>query len=292
MSDERMRRAVLPMTAEIPPGTTARVTGRPTSAFRPERILISEGSFPIPWARRAWTWPLVHLGRGLHRAHRGLARLLRVDLIAPRERWLPVSKAFALAHPDEVSWSPGYEWREKNRCLHDVDEDVDRSEENGDNGEGSEGEENEEKGEDGHWYVIVPVPFKRRERLLGSIDRLARRLSGVRTRWQRAQLATLMICDIQVSRRSQIMGGGGPLPAELFSTSAVDNFLQLETCDGEGEIAIEVMNAGTRACQLRMGVVGMQILDSSSGARGPGSGDTDPTPGSLVVASGALGAAS
>ena len=94
-------KSILPLTATIPSGAIVRVSIKPRTTFRPERLLISPHSFPLSLARRVWTWPLVMIGNMLGRVHRGLAKLLHVDLHATHERREYVSAEYAQEHPEE-----------------------------------------------------------------------------------------------------------------------------------------------------------------------------------------------
>jgi hypothetical protein len=145
-------RALMALMATIPPGATARMLSKPRVAFRPERLLISPQSFPLALARRVWTWPLVVIGHVLGRLHRGLAKLLRVDLYAAHEHREYVSVEYAQAHADEVSWDQDEETK---------DEDEDRP------------------------FILVPTSLNRRERMLAPLGRASRWLSQLRLRWQR-----------------------------------------------------------------------------------------------------------
>jgi hypothetical protein len=87
---QRVIRKIFPLSATIPPGQRTIVTATPKEPFRIDRLTISPQSFPVPALRKLWTWPLVHTGAALGRAHRALARLLRVDLYASHERRDPV----------------------------------------------------------------------------------------------------------------------------------------------------------------------------------------------------------
>lgn len=205
------------MTAAIPPDMGARVISMVYLRFRPERLIISPHSFPLSLTRRAWTWPLVAIGSVLIRAHRRLAKILRVDPCAPHERKEYMSAEYAQTH--EVCW----------------DDDDDRP------------------------FVLVPTKLNRRERLLAPLDRASRRLSQVRLRWQQAQLSTLTVCDITISGRSQFVDGQNPLPADMFATSQIDDFVNLGDCAVGQKIGIEVHNGNRRKCQLQMSFVG-QIL--------------------------------
>ncbi len=220
-------RSTLPMTATIPPDTTARVKARLRVAFRPERLLVSPHSFPLSLTRRAWTWPLVAIGRVLGRVHRGLAKLLRVDLFAVHERREYVSVAYAQAHTEEVSWEYA-------------------------------SEEDEDEGE-GRPFILIPTPLPRRERLLAPLDRVARRLSWLRRDWQQAQLATLLVCNITIASRSQFVEGAAPLPAEMFATRSIDTFVSFGACRAGDEIEVDVHNGNRRACQLQMTLLGIGI---------------------------------
>ncbi len=217
----------IPMTAMIPPGTTTRVKARLRVAFRPDRLLVSPHSFPLSLTRRAWTWPLVAIGRVLGRVHRGLAKLLRVDLFAVHERREYVSVAYAQAHTEEVSWE----------YTNEEDEDED----------------------EGRPFILIPIPLHRRERLLASMGRASHRLSQLRYHWQQTQLATLLVCNITIAGRSQFVEGAAPLTAEMFATSSIDTFVNLGVCGAENEIEIDVHNGNRRACQLQMTLLGIGI---------------------------------
>ena len=215
-------RTQLPLTATIPSGTTIRLIARSRSAFRPERLLVSPLSFPLSLARRVWTWPLVAIGSVLVRAHRGLAKLLRVDLHAMRARREHVSAEYARAHPEEVSW----------------DEDEDSAE--------------------GRPFVLVSTPLSRRERLLVPLSRAAGRLSQVRLRWQLSQLSTVLVRDVAISRRTLLVDGASSLPADVFAAPAIGSFVSFSapSCRPGDAIEIEVHNGNRRECRLAMTVVG------------------------------------
>lgn len=217
-------KSILPLTATIPPGATARVITKPRAAFRPERLLVSPHSFPLSLARRTWTWPLVAIGNVLSLAHRGLAKLLRVDLHAAHERREYVSVEYA--QTNEVFW----------------DED----------------EENEDESE-GRPFILVPTALNRRERLLAPLGRAARRLSQIRLRWQQAQLATLLVCNITISKQPQFVDGAAPLPADLFAAPSIDTFVNFSapSCMAGHEIEIDVHNGNRRECQLMMTLIGV-----------------------------------
>jgi hypothetical protein len=231
-------RSVLPLTATIPPGATARVLAKPRVAFRPERLVVSPHSFPLSLVRRAWTWPLVVIGHVLGRLHRGLAKLLRVDLYAAHERREYVSVEYAQAHADEVSWEYA-SW--------DQDEET-------------KDEETEDEDE-GRPFILVPTALDRRERLLAPLGRASRWLSQLRLRWQQAQLATLLVCDITISSQSQFVDGAAPLPAEMFATTSIDTFVNFKSCMVGQEITIDVHNGNRRACQLLAAFIGISADD-------------------------------
>jgi hypothetical protein len=215
------------MTAVIPPGKRAIVTVKPRTAFRPERVVISAASFPLSRRRRVWTKPLVVIGSGVGRAHRALARLLRVDLHAPREQ-----REYIDGDPEDD------EYRDAIAMPGDYyyDDDEDR------------------------YYRETPLPLNRRERFLAPIGNTARRLSGVRVRWQQEQLGTLLICQITIAKQP-MLADAGPLPADMFSTSAIDNFLDLGTCTDGHEIAIAIENTNRRECRLAMALIGTTASD-------------------------------
>lgn len=216
-------RQVLLLSATIPPGATARLIARPRQAFRAERLLVSPSSFPLPLARRAWTWPLVAVGGVLGRVYRGLARLLHVDLYAAHERREYVSAEYAQAHAEEVvSW----------------DED-----------EESEGE--------GCPFVLVPAPLSRRERLLAPLGRAGSRLSRLRLDWQQAQLSGVFVCGIAISGQSQLVDGASPLPADIFASPSIDAFMNFASCTVGNSIEVEVHNGNRRECRLVMSLIGI-----------------------------------
>ena len=219
----RAARSVLPMAAVIPSGKRAVVTVKPHTAFRPERVVISATSFPLSRRRRVWTKPLVVAGVGLGRAHRALARLLRVDLYAAHEQ-----REYIDGMPED---EPG---RERESYYYDEEED--------------------------RYFREIPIPLNRRERILAPIGNTARRLSGVRVRWQQEQLGTLLICQITISKQP-MLADAGPLPADMFSTTAIDSFLDLGTCTNDHEIAIEIENNNRRECRLAMALIGTTASD-------------------------------
>jgi hypothetical protein len=224
-------KSVLPLTATIAPGASARVSTELRAAFRPERLLVSPHSFPLSPARRAWTWPLVRIGDVLGRAHRGLAKLLRVDPYAARERREYVSAEYARTH--EVLWE--------------------------------ESEEGEDEAED-RPFILVPAPLNRREGLLAPLGRASRRLSQVRLSWQKAQLATVLVRNITISRRPQLVDGAVPLPVDLFA--AVDTFVNfnIPSCTVGQEIEIDVHNGNRRECRLMMTIIGTSKDDRAGEA--------------------------
>jgi hypothetical protein len=219
--------SVLPLTATIQPGTTARVNAKPSTAFRLERLLVSPHSFPPALARRMWTWPIIKIGNVLGRAHRGLAKLLRVDLRATHERREYVSAEYAQTH--EAYW--------------------DESEE-------------DENDDDGRPFILIATPLNYRERLLAPLGRASRRLSQLRLSWQQAQLATLIVRNITISKQPQFVVSTPPLPADLL---ALTNF-NFSTCTGGHEIEIEIHNRNRRACQLMMSLIGISADDRTGGA--------------------------
>lgn len=104
------------------------------------------------------------IGSVLGRVHRGLAKLLRVDIFAAHERREYVSVEYAQTHAEEVSWE--YEsWDQSEK-----DED--------------------EADSEGRPFILVPTPLNRRDRLLAPLGRASRWLSQLRLRWQQAQLST------------------------------------------------------------------------------------------------------
>lgn len=210
-------RSFLPMTATIPPGATARMIAKPRMAFRPERLIVSPHSFRLSLARRAWTWPLVAIGSMLGRVRRGLARLLRVDLYAPHERREYVSAEYAQAH--EVCW--------------DDDDEHDRP------------------------FILISTPPGRRGRLLASLGRASSRLSGLRLDWQHRQLHTLVLRDVRISKRSQIVDGAAPLPVGMLADFSIDAFLRFNTCTVGDDIEINVHNGSGRECRLLMTLIGI-----------------------------------
>jgi len=230
-------RSTLPLTATIPPGATARVITRPRTAFRPERLLVSPHSFPLSLARRVWTWPLVIIGNVLGRMHRGLAKLLRVDLYATHERREYVSVEYVQAHPEEVvSW------------------------------DGDEESEDENENE-GRPFILVPIPLNRRERLLAPLGWVSGRLSQLRLRWQQAQLSTVLVYNITVAKQRQFVDGAAPLPADLFAAPSISAFVNFNapSCMAGQEIEIDVHNGNRRECRLMMTLIGIS-KDSHAGA--------------------------
>jgi len=167
----------LPLTATIAPGATARVSTRLRSPFRPERLLISPFSFSLPLVRRLWTWFPVTIGNGLGRVHRGLARLLHVDLYPTHEQLEHVSLDYKQTHPEEVVL-----W----------DEEADRP------------------------FILVPTPLNRRGRLLAPLGRAARSLALLRLRWQQAQLSTLRIGSITIATKPPVVDNTVRLSDGLF----------------------------------------------------------------------------
>jgi hypothetical protein len=217
------------MSAVIAPGKRAIVTVKPRTAFRPERVVISAASFPLSRRRRVWTKPLVVVGVGLGRAHRAIARLLRVDLRAPREQ-----REYIDGDPEDDEYRDAIAM--PGSYYYDDDED--------------------------RYYREIPIPLSRRERFLAPISSAARRLSNVRVHWQQEQLGTLLICQITISKQP-MLADAAPLPADMFSTSAVDNFLDLGTCTDGHEIAIEIENNNRRECRLAMALIGTTMSDHS-----------------------------
>lgn len=214
-------KTVLGLKAVILPGTTIRVISKPQAAFRPERLVISPHSFPLSLTRRLWTWPIVTLGNVLGRLHRGLARLLRVDLYAVSKHREYVSMIFAQANAEEVTW--------------DDDE--------GDNKDRP--------------YILVQTPLNRSARLLAPLGRVSQHLSRLRLRWQQTQLSTLIVNNITISKHSQFVDGPSALSADLFSSSSIETFVNYNTCRAGHEIAIDVHNGNRRECQLEVTFVGM-----------------------------------
>ena len=216
-------RSILPLTATIPSGTTARITTRPRTAFRPERLLFSPHSFPLSLTRRVWTWPLVVIGNVLGRVNRGLTKLLRVDLHATHERREYVSVEYAQTHAEEVvSWD-------------------------GD----------EESEDEGRPFILVPTPLNRRERLLAPLGRASGRLSQLRLRWQQAQLSDVFVCGITISGQSQLADSASPLPADMFASSSIDAFVNFVSCAVGNSIEVEVHNGNRRECQLMASLIGI-----------------------------------
>ena len=224
-------RSILPLTATIPPGATARVTTRPRTAFRPERLLFSPHSFPLSLARRVWTWPLVVIGHVLGRVNRGLAKLLRVDLHATHERREYVSVEYAQTHAEEVSWEYA-SW--------DQDEQTEAEDE-----------------DEGRPFVLVPTPLNRRERLLAPLGRASRWLSQLRLRWQLTQLSDVFVCGIKISGQSQLVDGASPLPADMFASSSIDAFVNFASCAVSNSIEVEVHNGNRHECQLMATLIGI-----------------------------------
>lgn len=213
-----MNRATLPLMATIPSGTRAAVTARLFTDFRPDRFTISPQSFPLPAPRRLWTWPLVKAGRALRRGHRVLAKALRVDLYADHER-----REYIADH--EGLDAEGYEFP-------DVHQD-----------------------EDGLWYRVVAIPLNRRERFLEPIGRAAVRLSDIRLRWQLGHVALLTIHQITVGGRPR-MSDNGVLPADLFASAAINNFLTFDSCAKDKDITVEIENGSPRTCHLKASFIG------------------------------------
>ena len=227
----RAQRQVLPISAVIPSGKTAIVTAKPRSAFRVERITISPQSFPLSLARRAWTWPLVVIGGLFGRVHRRIAKLLRVDLYAPREQREYIEHTQDIDVGDlEAAQDRGYVITPSGDEVF-YDEDLDG------------------------YYRIVPIPLNQRERFLAPIGRDARRLGGVRLAWQNAQLAYLTIDNVTVGKASQFAQAGA-LPADMFATNAIDTFVSFDSCAIGQEIAIEISNGNSRECRLMMALIG------------------------------------
>lgn len=110
----------------------------------------------------------------------------------------------------------------------------------------------------GRYYILVPSPLNRRERLLALLERLALRLWRVNANWQSAQLATLVVCDIKISKIS--------LPGHIRLSSVIDTFIRFEKectaeCTAGSEIEIEVHNGNRRECQLKMALLGEERID-------------------------------
>lgn len=213
-------RSMLPLTAAITPGATAHLRAKPPSVFRPERLIVSPHSFPLPLVRRVWTWPIVTTGQVLARVHRVLAKLLQVDLYAAHERRQYVGVEYTRMHPEEVvSW----------------DEDA-------------------EDESEGRPFIWVQAPLNRRERLLALLGRAQRHLSQLRLRWQQKQLSTLRVCNITIAKQSQF---GTPMPADLFGPSITPMDFNAPPCIPGHEIEITVHNGNRRKCQLMMTLIGI-----------------------------------
>jgi hypothetical protein len=218
-SQRALARQMLPMSATIPPGATARIIAKPRTEFRAERLLISPHSFPLSRARRVWTWPLVTIGRALGRVHRGLAKLLHVDLYASHEQREYVSDDYEETYAGELFW----------------DDDEDR------------------------YFILIPTPLNRRERLLAPLGRTSGRFSRIRLSWQEAQLSTVFVCNVTISKRPQFVDGAPPLPGDMFASRAIDTFVEFNTapCMVGHEIEIEVHNGNRRECRLMMSLIGI-----------------------------------
>jgi hypothetical protein len=213
-----MMRSALPLRAAIPPNVRAVVTAKLRTGFRPERLTISPESFPVPALRRAWTWPLVKVGRALGRGHRALAKVMCVDLYADHERRVPVG---------------------------DDEPDGDDIHKDG----------------DGNRYRVVDVPLNRRERILAPIYHLSRRLSDVRLRWQLNHVAMLAIHQITIESVPQ-MAEDGTLPADLFASPVIDQFVTFDSCVKDKEITVEISNGSGRTCHLKAALIGSAVGDA------------------------------
>lgn len=213
------------MSAVIPSGKHTVITASPKMTFRPERVVISPNSFPLSRWRAIWTWPLVVIGAGLGRAHRAIARLMRVDLYAPRER-----REYVDNEPDSESVE---------RVDFEADHFYDADE--------------------GRYYQVTPIPLNRRERFLAPIGRAADRLAGVRVRWQLSQLAFVFIRNVTISARALLADS---LPSDMFASSAIGSFVNFgETCAAGHDIAIEIGNDSLRECRLVMALIGTTMSD-------------------------------
>lgn len=236
----RTVRKVLPMSISqpIPPGASGIVVATPQELFRAERVLVSPSSFPLPWYRLAWTWPAITTGTWIGRAHRVIARWLRVDLHASHERREyidePTEAEIAAAEPR--------------------DERLDVAHDDGDGDGGVTEIFTEFDGEQDRYYRIVEIPLSRRERFLRPIGRLAGRLSRVRTSWQMRHLAMVSITNVKISA-VPIVAPGNALPADMFA-GATDALVSFEPCKAGSKIEVEVANGSPRACQVVMSLIG------------------------------------
>lgn len=224
------------MHATIPPGSIRRVISTPLTAFRPERLLVSPQSFPLPLLRRVWTWPLVKGGNALLRVQRGLAKLLRVDLYAARERREYVSAEYAREHVDEVSWDEADEeaWDvEDEAVLADAFEAILL----------------------GRPFVTVPIPLSRRARALDRLGRSVKWLRECGLRWQCVQLSTLIVHNIIISDRPQF-AKGAPLPADMLAAPVMGGFVNMPSSGAGHAIEVHVENRNRRECRLVMSFVG------------------------------------
>jgi hypothetical protein len=235
-------KSIIPLTATIPPGTTACVSTKPRSGFRPERLLVSPHSFPLSLERRMRTWLPVTIGSLLGRVHRGLAKFLHVDLHATHTRREYVSVEYAQTHAEEVFW--GRVWPPMRSSAEYTLWD--------------QSKENDEESE-GRPFILVQTPLNRRERLLAPLGRASRRLSQIRLRWQQAQLATLLVRNIIISNQPQFVDGTAPLPADLFAAPSIDISMNFNapSCMVGHEIKIDVHNGNRRECQLMMTLIGI-----------------------------------
>lgn len=218
---------VMALGVVIPPGREGTCVVWPKrGAFRPDRVVVSPESFPVPVARRAWTWPAVAAGRILARAHRALARALRVDPHAPRERRVYLA-------PGQLSYEADPELEVQ---IDDEDEEPDGSVRR---------------------FVTVPVQRSRSERALDLIGHAARALSQTRLRWQEQHLAKVVISEIRIGGTPQLAGAGAVPVSLLNSASAGESFLSLQTCATGSDICVSVVNGSTRTCELKMAMIGI-----------------------------------
>lgn len=191
--------------------------------------MFSPQSFPLPLLRRVWTWPLVKAGNAMLRVQRGLAKLLRVDLYAARERREYVSAEYAQEHADEVSWDEADEeaWDvEDEAVLADAFEAITA----------------------GRPFVMVPIPLNRRACVLDQLGHVVGWLRECGLRWQRVQLSTLIVHDIKINAQS--------LPADMFAAPAMDGFVNMASSGAGHSIEVHVENRKQRECRLVMSLIG------------------------------------
>ena len=236
------RRHVISMTAPIPPGMSAAVTATLAKAFRPERLIISPGSFSLTRWHRLRTWPAVTVGRWIVRASRALGDLLRVDPDAARERREYVDAQEAIDSEEHlyVEYADGGDDEYE---PPDLDEDGDVV-------------ERKPLAAGDRYFRYVAIPFNRRERIALSLGRLGVRLRDMRLRWQQHQVGHLFITNIRVGNASQLAYQGS-LPGDLFASAAIDTFVGFDQVAAGGQLVVDITNTSAHDCRLAMAVIGI-----------------------------------